>query len=52
MGTRYANHVTIGLSHPVTCYGIYRLFTRMTVTSKFGKGRMANMRCSDIEDQE
>jgi hypothetical protein len=51
-GTKYANKVQLGLSRPVTCYGMYRLFTRMTVTSKFGKGRLAAMRCSDIEDQE
>jgi hypothetical protein len=51
-GTKYANKVTLGLSRPVTCYGIYRLFTRLTVTSKYGKGKMALMRCSDIEDQE
>lgn len=51
-GTKYANKVRLGLSRPVTCYGIYRLFTRLTVTSKFGKGKMAVMRCADIEDQE
>jgi hypothetical protein len=51
-GTTYANRVTIRLGRPVTCYGLYRLFTRMKVTSKYGTGVMAPMRCSDIEDQE
>jgi hypothetical protein len=52
LGERWSSHVKLRLSRPVTCYGIYRLFTRMTVTFKGETGTMARMRCSDIEDQE
>ncbi len=51
-GTKYANKVRLGLSRPITCYGLYRIFTGLTVTRGSSKGTMAVMRCSDIEDQE
>jgi hypothetical protein len=51
-GTRWTDHVSLRLSRPVTCYGIYRLFTRMTVTFKGETRAMSRMRCADIEDQE
>jgi O-methyltransferase len=31
-GTKYANKVRLGLSRPVTCYDLYRIFTHLTVT--------------------
>jgi hypothetical protein len=50
-GVTYRVPVKLRLSRPVTCYGSFRLFSRLTVTSKYGTGPMARMRCSDVVDQ-